>query len=255
LVFFDDNPAEREHVRQSLPEVEVVEVPEDPAEYVRALQSGCWFETTDLTDEDSMRAWQYAREWQRRELEQSSASLEDYLRSLEMRAVVRPIDEPDLPRVVQLLAKTNQFNLTTRRHSREEVLVLLREPNAMGLTLRLSDRFGDHGLIAVMIGVPDARDDVPTLRIDSWLMSCRVIGRTVEQCSFRALLERASPLGYRRILGEYIPTPKNALVRELYESLGFHGIAGVSGQRTLHQFEVGAMTAPTTFVTWETRVE
>ena len=233
FVFFDDNPAEREQVRQALPEVEVVEVPEDPAEYVRALQAGCWFETTGLTDEDLLRTSQYVVERQRRELENSSGSLDDYLRSLEMIGEVSPIDEPDLQRVVQLLAKTNQFNLTTRRHSREEVLALLSTPGAIGMTIRVRDRFGDHGLIGVVIGVPESGRDVPSLRIETWLMSCRVIGRTVEQFTFRVLLDQANRrCGYRRIIGEYLPTAKNALVRDLYGSLGFQPLGEVSGQWT-----------------------
>ena len=208
FVFFDDNPAEREQVRQALPKVEVVEVPEDPAEYVRALQAGCWFETTGLTVERLHAARQYVVERQRRELEQSSGSLDDYLRSLEMIGEVGPIDEPELQRVVQLLAKTNQFNLTTRRHSWEEVLALLGTPGAIAMTVRVRDRFGDDGLIGVVIGVPEPGRDVPSLRIDTWLMSCRVIGRTVEQFAFRVLLDQASRCGYRRIIGEYLPTAK-----------------------------------------------
>jgi FkbH-like protein len=248
FVFFDDNPAEREQVRQALPEVEVVEVPEDPAEYVRALQAGCWFETTGLTVEDSIRTRQYVVERQRRELEQSSGSLEDYLRSLEMIGEVAPIDEPELQRVVQLLAKTNQFNLTTRRHSREEVLALLGTPGSIGMTIRVRDRFGDHGLIGVVIGVPEPGRDVPTLRIDTWLMSCRVIGRTVEQFTVRVLLDRASRCGYRRIMGEYLPTAKNALVRELYTSLGFQPLGEVSGGELLYQFDLAGAEAPATLV-------
>ncbi len=160
-VLFDDNPAEREQVRQAIPEVAVADVPAEPADNVRALQAGLWFETASLTNEDQVRAEQYAIERKRRDLQQSAGSMEDYLRSLEMRADVRAIDEADLMRVVQLLAKTNQFNLTTRRHTREEVQQLLALPNAIGMTLRVKDRFGDHGLIGVMIAVPaeeDARD-------------------------------------------------------------------------------------------------
>jgi FkbH-like protein len=248
FVFFDDNPAEREQVRQALPEVEVVEVPEDPAEYVRALQAGCWFETTGLTEEDTMRTRQYVVERQRRELEQTAGSLDDYLRSLEMIGEVGPIDEPELQRVVQLLAKTNQFNLTTRRHSREDVLNLLSNAGAIGMTLRVRDRFGDHGLIGVVIAVPEPGSDVPSLRIDTWLMSCRVIGRTVEQFTFRVLLDRASRSGYRRIIGEYIPTAKNALVRELYGSLGFQPAGEAAGRGIAYHFEVGIAEAPATMV-------
>ena len=189
FVFFDDNPAEREQVRQALPEVEVVDVPEDPAEYVRALESALYFEAIALTDEDRQRSEQYVVERKRRALEASAGSLDDYLRSLEMVGDVRSIDEADLPRVVQLLAKTNQFNLTTRRHGREEVVELLSGPGAFGVTLRLRDRFGDHGLVAVMIVVPDARSPREAARIDTWLMSCRVIGRTAEQFLLAMVLD------------------------------------------------------------------
>ena len=165
---------------------------------------GSGFEAAQLTAADQQRTEQYVVECKRRELQESFTSLDDYLRSLEMRAEVRDIDEADLQRVVQLLAKTNQFNLTTRLDTREDVLALLGRTNAIGLTVRLRDRFGDHGLVATLIGVPDGEHGTATLRIvqDTWLMSCRVIGRTVEQFSFRAIRERAWNLGYRRIVGE-----------------------------------------------------
>ena len=165
----------------------------------------------------------------RRELQRSAGSMEDYLRSLKMQADVREIDEADLMRVVQLLGKTNQFNLTTRRHSREDVLRLLALPDAVGLTVRVADRFGDHGLIGVLIAAA-ADDDPRTLRVDTWLMSCRVIGRTVEEFFVAELLEEPGRLGYRRILGEYIPTKKNALVADLYDRMGFRRVeAGPDG--------------------------
>jgi FkbH-like protein len=252
FVFFDDNPAEREQVRQSLPEVEVIEVPADPAEYVRALQAACLFETTGLTGADKERAGQYAVERRRRALEESSASLDDYLRSLEMRALARPIDEPDLGRVVQLLSKTNQFNLTTRRHTREQVLALLHDAGSIGLTVRVRDRFGDHGLVAVLLGVSEENGSVKTLRIDTWLMSCRVIGRTVESFSLRSLLERARGLGYERVRGEFIPTPKNALVGQLYDSLGFRRVSTEPGGTVVYAVDLNGYNPPDTFVAAET---
>ncbi len=227
FVFFDDNPAEAELIRQALPDVEVVDVPPDPAEYVRALQAGGWFETSGLTDDDAARTAQYAVERKRRELQESFTSLDDYLRSLEMWAEIRDVDEADLMRVVQLLAKTNQFNLTTRRHTREDVLGLIETPGSIATTMRMKDRFGDHGLVSVLIGVPT--EDPGTIRIDTWLMSCRVIGRTAEQFFFGVFLARSKQLEYRRILGEYVPTKKNALVSELYESLGFTRLQGENG--------------------------
>jgi FkbH-like protein len=247
FVFFDDNPAEREQVRQAIPEVAVVEVPAEPAEYVRALQAGLWFETAALTEADTARADQYAVERKRRELQQTAGSMEDYLRSLEMRADVRDIDEADLMRVVQLLGKTNQFNLTTRRHAREDVLRLLSAPDAIGVTVRVEDRFGDHGLIGVLIAVP-AEDDPRVLRVDTWLMSCRVIGRTVEEFFVGELLARARRRGYRRILGEYIPTRKNALVGDLYDRMGFRRLEAADDGSVHYELEVDAAVRPVTYL-------
>ena len=250
FVFFDDNPAEGEQVRQALPDVEVVDVPEEPAEFVRILQSGLWFETAGLTEADRERAGQYTVERQRRELQQNFGSLDDYLRSLEMTAEVRPIDEAEMPRVVQLLAKTNQFNLTTRRHTQADVARILADPRSIGLTVRVRDKFGDYGLVAVMIGVPDG-DGADAVRIDTWLMSCRVIGRTVEQFTLRRLLERAMALGYRRAVGEFLPTKKNELVADLYDRLGFarEGEAAEGGVR--YVLDLGRAEPPATFVASE----
>ena len=248
FVFFDDNPAEREQVRQALPEVAVVDVPEEPAEYVRALQKGLWFEAVGLTSEDRARAEQYAVERKRRDLAQTSTSIEDYLISLEMVADVREFDEADLPRVVQLLGKTNQFNLTTRRHSREDVLELVGRPGAFGITLRVLDRFGDHGLVGLVIAVPDETRP-EALRIDTWLMSCRVIARTVEEFQLREILRRASALGYRTVVGEYLPTKKNVLVSDLLDRMGFVPLATES-DTTVKRYllDVETSTAPATFV-------
>ncbi len=245
FVFFDDNPAEREHVMRMLPDVEVVNVPEDPSGYVQALEAGLWFEAAEVTGADRQRVEQYAVERKRRDAEQSFASVDDYLASLKMVADVRDVDGADMQRVVQLLGKTNQFNLTTRRHTAEAVRAMLSEPNAVGITLRLSDRFGDHGLVSVVLAVPDG---VNTLRIDTWLMSCRVISRTAEQFMFGALLARAKQLGYTRLLGEYISTNKNPLVAELYDRLDFERLAEHEGGHTRYALELVSAEAPTTFI-------
>jgi len=246
LVFFDDNPAEGELIRQALADVEVVDVPADPGEYVRALQAGGWFETTGLTGDDVARSTQYAVERKRRELQQSFVSLDDYLRSLEMWGDVREIDDTDLMRVVQLLAKTNQFNLTTRRHTRQDVLELIGTPGSIAMTLRARDRFGDHGLVSVLIGVPSGEPN--TILIDTWLMSCRVIGRTVEQFFFGVFVERSRELGYHRIAGEYIPTKKNALVSGLYDSLGFSRLPDSGGASRHYELPLGGAVSPPCFV-------
>jgi FkbH-like protein len=245
FVFFDDNPAEREQVRQALPEVGVVEVPTDPAGYIAAIEAGLWFETVELTAEDTQRSQQYQQERQRREHEQAFASLDDYLTSLQMQGDLREVDEADLPRVVQLLAKTNQWNLTTRRHGEATVAHLMADPRAVTLTLRLADRFGDHGLVAVALGVPH---DEHTLRIDTWLMSCRVIARTAEQFVFRELVRAAAERGFRALLGEYLPTKKNRQVADLYPSLGFTLLETGDDGATRWHLELGATELPRTFV-------
>jgi FkbH-like protein len=221
FVFFDDSPVEREQVRQALPDVEVVEVPPDPADYVHALEEGLWFESAALTDADRERSAQYRAEQQRREVQAGATNVTEFLTSLAMRAVVRPVDEPDMQRVVQLLSKTNQFNLTTRRHAAEDVRRLLTQEGAIGLTLRLTDRFGDYGLIAVILAVPHPQDGRGTLRVDTWLMSCRAIGRTVEEYFLNTLVAAARERGYERLVGEFVPTAKNALVADMYERFGF----------------------------------
>lgn len=245
FVFFDDNPAEREHVRQALPSVEVVDVPTDPSGYVRALESGLWFEAVQVTGADRQRVEQYATERKRRDAAQSFGSIEDYLGSLEMVGDIRGIDDADMQRVVQLLGKTNQFNLTTRRHTEADVRSMLGEPGAIGLTLRLSDKFGDHGLVSVMLGVPE---DQGTLRIDTWLMSCRVISRTAEQFMLDTMLTRAAELGHRRVMGEYVPTKKNKLVADLYDRMGFERESEGDGGRVVYRVELEGFTRPTTFI-------
>jgi FkbH-like protein len=245
FVFVDDNPAEREQVRQALPDVEVVDLPLDPAGYIAAVEAGGWFEAVSLTSEDALRTRQYVEERQRRELQSSSANLDDYLDSLEMRGDVREVDEADLPRVVQLLGKTNQWNLTTRRHSHAAVEAMVRDPRSLCLTLRMTDRFGDHGLVAVALAVPE--DDV-TLRLDTWLMSCRVIARTAEQFFFRQIVERARALGYARLIGEYLPTKKNRQVEPIFRDLGLLYDGALEGDGARYIADLATLPLPDTFV-------
>ncbi len=182
-------------------------------------------------------------------MQESFTDLDDYLRSLEMVAAVRPVDDEDLTGVVQLLAKTNPFHLTTRRHTLEDVLGFTKALGSVCLTLRLKDRFGDHGLVAVMLAIPDESSAKTVLRIDTWLMSCRVIGRTAEQFCHRLLNEEGKRLGYRSILGEYIPTKKKALLVDLYDRLGFRKVfTGADGQ-VQYELEISEATVlPETFI-------
>lgn len=245
FVFFDDNPAEREAIRQALPEVEVVEVPEDPAGYVSALERALLFESTALTAEDVARGAAYQAEAKRRAEQASFASLDDYLGSLRMRADVREVDEADLQRVVQLLGKTNQFNLTTRRHGEDRIRAWMADPRAILLTLRLADRFGDHGLVALALAVPDP-DEPSRALVDTLLMSCRVIGRTVEHFLWGQLLTRVAERGYTAIRAEYLPTAKNAQVAGLYAAFGLPRIA--EGEAEVYEARMSELAAPVTFV-------
>jgi FkbH-like protein len=219
LVFVDDNPAEREVIRQLLPEVDVLPLPSSPAGYVRALADYLLFEPAALTVEDAARTELYRARARTVELEESAGSVEDFLRSLDMVATVSPLDELTVPRVAQLIGKTNQFNLTGRRRSRSEVAALTEDPACEVICLRLRDRFADHGLVGVLIGF-DRGDG--GFSIDTWLLSCRVIGRTVENAMLAVIAGRAAERGCTRMHGTYLPTVKNALVADLYPRLGFH---------------------------------
>lgn len=217
LVFVDDNPAEREVVRQVLPEVEVVTLPGDPARYVRALSQSLLFEAAAVTPEDLARSAQYAARAAALRLQEDSGSLDDFYASLEMEALVAPFDELNLPRIAQLVGKTNQFNVTTRRHGLAELRAFADDPEYVTMYVRLRDAFVDHGLIAVLV----ARQVDDVLDIDTWLMSCRVIGRTVEQKMLERLCELAQTRGVGRVRGTYSATEKNAVVHDLFERLGF----------------------------------
>lgn len=221
IVFFDDNVFERNIVRSQLPQVEVVEVPEEPSEYVNALQAGLWFETCALTDEDLARAQSYQARAQASATQASFKSIDDYLSSLCMQADVRVISAQDLQRVTQLFAKTNQFNLTTKRYTTGDIEGLLDDPKNLCLSFRLKDRFVDHGLVAIMIAIPRPAGESEEMTIDSFLMSCRVIGRTAEVYMLAYLLRQLQNLQFKRLVGIYAPTSKNALVANLYTNLGF----------------------------------
>ena len=218
LVFLDDNPMERDLVRQELPMVAVPEVTDDPESFAAALDSGGYFEALAVTEEDRERTAQYRGNRAREALREGATDLEAYLRGLEMALTWRRFDRVGLARVVQLINKSNQFNLTTRRYTEEDVLAVMADPRAFGLQLRLLDRFGDNGVIAIVIG---RVDDAGDCEIDTWLMSCRVLGRQVEPTTLNLIAAQAAALGAKRLVGVYVPTKKNAMVRDHYAKLGF----------------------------------
>ena len=215
MVFVDDNPAERLRVRQNLPEVEVVELPADPAHYIAAVSQLGLFETLSITSEDRERTGSIQANLERSTLAAAAGSVDDYLAQLDLKVQLTPFDAANLPRIVQLINKTNQFNLTTRRRGDAEVRALL-AAGAYTQAMRVTDRFGDSGLTGVLIAIPEADG----LRVDTWLMSCRVLGRRLDEVMFGALVRYAAENRYAYITGEYIPTAKNSHVAELYTKLG-----------------------------------
>jgi FkbH-like protein len=217
LVFVDDNPAERAIVRRLVPEVAVPELPDDVTGYVEALERERYFQVLSVGAEDLARTDFYRADEQRREVESSSHDMRSFLASLAMVARVAPIDATSLERSVQLIQRSNQFNLTTRRRAASEMLPLMEDPQWITRTVSLADRFGDNGLISVLL----ARVSEGALVVDTWLMSCRVLKRGVEQFLLNHLCHLARERGLRQIRGEYIPTPKNSLVADHYGKLGF----------------------------------
>jgi FkbH-like protein len=232
LVFVDDNPTERARIRQALPMVAVPELPADAAQYVRCLADAGYFESIAFTADDSQRAEQYSANASREAFLESSQSMDDFLRGLNMSVMFGPLQTVDLARVAQLIGKTNQFNMTIRRHSLEEVARFAADDRCLTLQFRLVDRFGDNGLVSVMILVPDPQMRMPDLlEIDTWVMSCRVFGRQLEREAMNIAVETAGRMGMQVFCADYIPTAKNGVVSELYPGLGFKR----SGQETALQ--------------------
>ena len=218
MVFLDDNPFERAIVRENIPGITVPELPEDPALYLEYLYSLNLFETASYSDGDKDRTKQYQVEAQRVQLAKTFDNEEAFLRSLEMLSTVSGFTKFNTPRVAQLTQRSNQFNLRTVRYTEADIAALAAAPQVIDLSFTLEDRFGDNGLIAVVIMKPQ---DAETLFIDTWLMSCRVLRRGVEHFVLNTLVCRVREAGYRRIVGEYLPTSKNKMVEQHYPDLGF----------------------------------
>jgi FkbH-like protein len=221
MVFLDDNPVERGLVRRILPQVAVPELPEDPAYYARTLAAAGYFEATGFSDEDRARAEFYQNNARRVALQQQAGDVDSYLASLDMTITFASFDDIGRARIAQLINKSNQYNLTTRRYTEAEVQETQRDPDAFALQVRLSDVYGDNGMISVVICRRQAQDWV----VDTWLMSCRVLNRKVETAVLMEILAEARRRGIARILGCYRPTERNAMVADHYARLNFAELA------------------------------
>jgi FkbH-like protein len=217
LAFLDDNPMEREQVRAALPQVNVIDLPADPIEYAATVRDAPALQRLVLSDEDRQRTELYAAQRERSLAQQTFQSKEDFFRYLELEAEIAPLEPATLARVAQLTQKTNQFNLTTRRRSEQQIAEMAQRADSQVLTIRLRDRFGDHGLVGIAI----TSDESETCEIDTFLLSCRVIGRTVETALLSHVASGAISRGCQQLSGWFLPTKKNAPARDFYSQHGF----------------------------------
>jgi FkbH-like protein len=239
FVFLDDNPFERNLIRQLLPEVAVPELPSDPALYARTLAAAGYFESIVFSDEDVKRARYYQDNAKRVGLQKQAGDIDAYLASLQMEITFQPFDEIGRSRITQLMNKSNQYNLTTKRYTEAEVTAVERDPDCFTLQVRLSDAFGDNGMISVVICRPQGGAE---WEIDTWLMSCRVLGRRVEQMVLREILEHARRHGIHRLIGIYRPTNRNKLVDDHYSKLGFSEVRRDPDGTTVSELDVDSVS-------------
>ena len=218
MVFLDDNPFERNIVRENISGITVPELPEDPGKYLEYLYSLNLFETASYSNADKDRTKQYQVEAKRVSLAKTFTNEADFLKSLDMISTVTGFTKFNTPRVAQLSQRSNQFNLRTIRYTEADITSMAEDPDVIDLSFTLEDKFGDNGLIAVIIM---KKQDEETLFVDTWFMSCRVLKRGMENFTLNTMVECAKKKGFKRIIGEYLPTPKNKMVEQHYPNLGF----------------------------------
>ncbi len=240
FVFLDDSDYEREQIRQLIPEVLILNDSGDPLQMLRALWQTDAFDALTVTTEDRQRHRDYAVRTAR-EFKGDRDDLGQFLRSLEIEATIEEVGDSNVERVVTMLGKTNQFNLTTRRHSRAQVQTILETPGSIALALRLRDKFGDQGIVAALLAIPG---DGATLTIDSFLVSCRALGRGVEDALWSAMLERAKQHKVRRVAAVYVPTARNKIVEEVYDRLGLQRAAHNASSTEYMLEPIGTVKAP-----------
>jgi FkbH-like protein len=245
LVFFDDNPNERELIRQVLPEVLTVDLPKDPALYRRTVEDMTDFDLLALTKEDEMRVAQYQANAKRQAAKSTAVSLDEYLHSLNIQIAISPATRDALNRVVQLFNKTNQFNLTTKRYQVEDVTRFMESEAYRLYDLHVADRFGDHGLVGTAVILTHGEE----WRIDSLLMSCRVMGLGVETAFLERIYSDAVKERAVRLIGEYVQTKKNQSVEDFYAQ---HGFSLSSDENGRQEWKLNVMATPIKKPTWIT---
>lgn len=234
IVFIDDNPFERNLVKGLIPDITVPELPEDPSQYLSYLKSLNLFETASYSENDKDRTKQYQAEVGRETMKSTYSDFNDYLKSLEMVGTVHEFSEFEVPRISQLTQRSNQFNLRTIRYTEAEIENIINDKNYITLSFSLKDKFGDYGLIS---GVIMKKQDDDTLFIDTWLMSCRVLKRGMEEFIINNVVNKAKEEGYSKIIGEYIKTPKNSMVEKIYSSMGFNDLGDGKFEAIVNNFK------------------
>ena len=222
LVFLDDNPAERMQVRKELPEVAIPELPQDPALYARTLIAAGYFESTSFSMEDQKRADFYQDNAKRAQVLNQSSDINGYLTSLDMKMTLDKFDSAGRSRISQLINKSNQFNLTTKRYNEVDIEKIENDECFYTRQIRLKDVFGDNGMVSVII----CHKGTDSWTIDTWLMSCRVLGRSVEVAALQDIILNAKKAGVNKLIGMYIPSPRNIIVKDHYQKLGFFKMSG-----------------------------
>jgi len=217
MVFLDDNPFERNLVRQELPEVTVPELPADPVEYMPYIQQLNLFETASNTEEDDKRTKRYQEEAIRLSSKRTYGSIDEYLVSLQMTAEIKSFDTFSVPRVSQLTQRSNQFNLRTQRYSEEDIKQIMESEDYLTFQVNLRDKYGEYGIVSLLIG----KIEGDTLFIDTWIMSCRVLKRGVEKFLLDELMNKCKKVGVKTVLGEWLETRKNHIVKNHFRDLGF----------------------------------
>lgn len=243
FVFADDNPVECDIVKAQVPEIMTINF-ENPEECIRAIDKCGYFEVTNLSADDAKRGEMYAANAQRAAAEKKFASYDDFLASLDMSAVIGEFDPVHIPRITQLTNKSNQFNCTTKRYTQAEMEAVAASPDYIRLCGRLTDKFGDNGIVSVVIGKKRGAE----LHIDLWLMSCRVLKRGMEYAMINRLVEEAQKAGVAEIFGYYYPTKKNAMVKELFGDFGFAKISEDDDGNTVWKLEVNGFSPKKIFI-------
>ncbi|MBQ6128930.1 MAG: HAD family hydrolase, partial [Lachnospiraceae bacterium] len=233
FVFVDDNPAEREIIRAQVPGAAVPEIG-NVEDYIRAIDHAGYFEVTNLSADDAKRNEMYKANAQRAALEATFSDYGQYLDSLEMTGVIKSFEPVFLDRIAQLTNKSNQFNLTTKRYSRADIEQVSESSEYIDIYGKLIDKFGDNGVVSVVIGHINGS----VLDMDLWIMSCRVLKRDMEFAMMDGLVERAKKAGLSKIIGYYYPTAKNNMVRDFYDRMGFTKVSEDDGGNTVWEFDL-----------------